>query len=335
MFFYAELSPLVIASNVGSLQFSNIAVNSSSSMTFTVSAASGEKTETVTLSDNTDQYEFSPSSFTLGEAGSQVVTVSFKPTASATKTGKITASSSGGSSVIVNLTGSATNYIPIMYNSALAPAVYSNAERGLKPPTGSGAFPTGSSGWMFKNITSTGVSSSMSYYFYDASQTNSGTVSQLDGAYAVVSMNANTAASSSWRPFLTVYTVRTRLPATAAEIVSGTYWFDSRISYSIYTGSVSANTKYLMYFGNDPGVYPTLPRMKMGLMTNPLVTITSSGTPNEVVYSVSIGTAAGGTGSVGSPAHSTNLNKQIVVTEAVGFHCLNGTGSWNEVLLQS
>lgn len=334
MFFYAELSPLVIASNVGSLQFSNIAVNSSSSMTFTVSAASGEKTETVTLSDNTDQYEFSPSSFTLGEAGSQVVTVSFKPTASATKTGKITASSSGGSSVIVDLTGSATSYIPIMYNSALAPAVYSNAEPGLKPPTGVGAFPTGSSGWMFINKTSTGVSSSMSYYFYDASLTNSGTVSQLDGAYAVVSMNANTAASSSWRPYLTVYTTRTRTP-TAAEMAAGTFWFDSRISYSIFTGSVSANTKYLMYFGNDPGVYPTLPRMKMGLMTNPLVTITSSGTPNEVVYSVAIGTAAGSSASTGSPAHSSNLNKQIVVTEAVGFHCLNGTGSWNEVLLQS
>ena len=334
MFFYKELSPLVIASNVGTLQFSNIAVNASSSMTFTVSAASGEKTETVTLSDNTNQFEFSPSSFSLGEGGSQVVTVTFRPTASAIKTGTITANSSGGSSVSLSLTGSATNYIPIAYNSALAPGVYSNAEPGLKPPTGTGAFPTGSSGWMFKNASSTGVSSSMSYYFYDASQTNSASVSQLDDAYAVVTMNANTAASSSWRPFLTVYTVRTRA-TTPAEMASGTFWFDSRISYSIYTGSVSANTKYLMYFGNDPGVYPALPRMKMGLMTNPLVTITSSATPNEKIYSIAVGTAAGSSASTGSPAHVSNLNKQIVVTEAVGFHALNGTGSWNEVLLQS
>jgi len=334
MFFYTELSPLVIASNVSSLQFTNIAVNASSSMTFTVSAASGEKTETVTLSDDTNQFEFSPSSFSLGEGGSQVVTVTFKPTASATKTGKITANSSGGSSVQLNLTGSATNYIPIAYNSDIAPLVYADAEPGLKPPTGVGSFPTGSTGWMFINKTSTGVSSSMNYYFYDASLANTASVSQLDGAYAVVSMNANTAASSSWRPYLTVYTTRTRA-VTPAEMSAGTFWFDSRISYSIYTGSVSANTKYLMYFGNDPGVYPELPRMKMGLMTNPLVTITSSQTPSEAIYSISIATSAGSSASTGSPAHSTNLNKQIVVTEAVGFHATKGTGSWNEILLQS
>ena len=228
------------------------------------------------------------------------------------------------SNIAVN---SATSYIAMNYTSALAPAVYSNSEPGLKPPVGSGAFPTGSSGWMYINKSATGTSSSMNYYFYDASQTNSASVSQLDGAYAVVSMNTNTAVSSSWRPFLTVYTVRTRQPATQAEIVSGTYWFDSRISYSIYTGSVSANTKYLMYFGNDPGVYPTLPRMKMSLMTNPLVTITSSATPNEKIYSLSVATSPGAAGN--------NLNKQIVVTEAAGFHTVNGTGSWNEILLQS
>jgi len=325
MFFYVEKTPVVLSTSVSSLSFSNVAVNSSSSLTFTVNST-GEATETITLSDNSNQFDFSPSTFSLTGGSSQVVTANFRPTASALKTGTVTISAAGGSIKTVVVSGSATNYIPMAYNSALAPAVYSNAEPGLKPPTGVGAFPTGSSGWMYKNASATGVSSSMGYYFYDASQTNSASVSQLDGAYAVVTMNANTAVSSSWRPFLTVYTMRTRAP-TPAEIASGTSWFDSRISYSIYTGSVSANTKYLMYFGNDPGVYPTLPRMKMGLMTNPLVTITSSATPNEKIYSISVATSPGAAGA--------NLNKQIIVTEAAGFHAVNGTGSWNEVLLQS
>ena len=333
MFFYMEKTPVALSTSVTSLSFSNIAVNSSSSLTFTINST-GEATETITLSDDSNQFDFSPSTFSLTGGSSQVITANFRPTASALKTGTVTISAAGGSVKTVAVSGSATTYIPIAYNSPIAPGVYSNAEPGLKPPTGSGAFPTGSSGWMFRNASSTGVSSSMSYYFYDASQTNSASVSQLDVAYAVITMNANTAASSSWRPFLTVYTTRTRTP-TPAEMAAGTFWFDSRLSYSIYTGSVTANTKYLMYFGNDPGVYPALPRMKMNLMTNPLVTITSSLTPNEKVYSIAIGTAAGSAASAGSPAHVSNLNKQIVVTEAVGFHALNGTGSWNEVLLQS
>jgi len=333
MFFYCEKTPIVLSTSVATLSFSNIAVNSSSSVTFTVNST-GDTTETITLTDDSNQFDFSPSSFSLFGGESQVVTANFRPTASARKTAKVTITASGGSVSSVALTGSATTYNTLLNTDALAPYVYADREKGLTPPSGVGSFPTGSTGWMFKNITSTGVSSSFNYYFYDAGITNSASVSQLDNAYAVVTMNANTAASSSWRPFLTIYTNRTR-PVTQAEINSGTYWFDSRLSYSIYTGSVSANTKYLMYFGNDPGVYPSLPRLKMGLMTNPLVTITSSLTPNEAVYSLSVATAAGSPSSAGAPAYSTNLNKQIIVTEAVGFQSTKGTGSWYETMLRS
>jgi len=326
MFFYKELSPLVIASNVGSLQFSNIAVNASSSMTFTVSAASGEKTETVTLSDNTNQFEFSPSSFSLGEAGSQVVTVTFKPTASATKTGKITVNSSGGSTVNLNLTGSATNYNFVATGSAAAVSMYADRAPGRKPPIGVGSFPTGSTGWLFQNTATTGVSSSMNWYFYSDSLTNSASLGSLTCGYAIVTMNTHSAVSASNRPYFTVYTY-----PQSADLAAGR-WYQSRLTYQM-TASVTPGVKYLMYFGQNPtDISPELPRINLPLYTGTGTTTFGPRGSSEVVYTAALFTSA----IVSTPTiMNANLNKCVIVSEGMGYRTSNGTGSWQAVTLQS
>lgn len=105
MFFYSEqdgLIPLTLLVNSSSLSFVNTCVDDSSQNTFTITAT-GNNTETISLSDDTDQYSFSPSTFTLSNTGSQTVTVTFAPTSWGVKTGSISVVSSGGSTKSVSL----------------------------------------------------------------------------------------------------------------------------------------------------------------------------------------------------------------------------------------
>jgi hypothetical protein len=105
MFFYNEDTGVVslnLLVSSASLSFPNTCVDDSSQNTFIVTAT-GNTTETVTLSDNTDQYSFSPSSFQLSSTSSQTVTVTFAPTSWGVKTGSINLVSSGGSTQTVSL----------------------------------------------------------------------------------------------------------------------------------------------------------------------------------------------------------------------------------------
>lgn len=281
MFFYKELSPLVIASNVANLQFTNIAVNASSSMTFTVSAASGEKTETVTLSDNTNQFEFSPSSFSLGEAGSQVVTVTFKPTASSVKTGVITANSSGGSSVSVSLTGSATLQTRIAVGTALA----ASASAGSKAPANP---PNGSEGWYYTN-SATGAANKADWFFWAAANSGAEVISvSASNVYGYFTVNFPTTGSINKAvtgngPFINLYTTGS---AT------------SRLAF-IPTGSVASyvtGSDLLFYMNVNPAAHPEIPanrRFKLGLSA-----LSPSGT--------SLGTLAAG----------QNVNYMVVSTNS-------------------
>ena len=269
MFFYKELSPLVIASNVGSLQFSNIAVNASSSMTFTVSAASGEKTETVTLSDNTNQFEFSPSSFSLGEAGSQLVTVTFKPTSSMRKNGTITATSSGGSSTSLSLSGSATAETRIAVGTALAysSSVLLGGVAPLDPPDGS-------QGWYYNKTVSNTTKAEWNYY--SRVKQDGSTVAKnfgLSGSNVSVYMVASfpntgsiTKCVNGNGPFINVYTQHNVGPGGNAAS-----WYKSRINY--YPSGTLANyvtgSDYFFYSSTDPvDIHPEIPanrRYKMRL----------------------------------------------------------------------
>lgn len=108
MFFYNEPDPnilLVLSTNSSSLSFSNAYIGDTEQKTFIVSAISGNTIETVTLTDNTGEYSFFPSLFTLSATSSQLVTVTFEPTSWGVKTGEITIASSGGSTKTVALSG--------------------------------------------------------------------------------------------------------------------------------------------------------------------------------------------------------------------------------------
>lgn len=103
----AVVIPLVLTSSVNSMIFADTSVSSTSSQTFTVSAGGFSSVEeTVTVSDDSNEFNFSPSSFVLtGSGASQTVTATFSPTSVGVKTGNITLSSSGGSTKVVSLQG--------------------------------------------------------------------------------------------------------------------------------------------------------------------------------------------------------------------------------------
>lgn len=289
MFFYKELSPLVIASNVATLQFSNIAVNASSSATFTVSVASGEKNENVILSDNTNQFEFSPSSFSLGEGGSQVVTVTFKPTSSMRKNGIITATTSGGSSTSVSLSGSATNETRIAVGTALAfsSSVLLGGVAPLDPPDGS-------QGWHFNKTVSN--TTKAEWNFYSRVKQDGSTVSKNFGlsgsnvsSYMIVSFpntGSITRCVAGNGPFINLYTQHNVGPGPNAAT-----WYKSRINWHP-TGTLAnyvTGSDYLFYSSTDPvDIHPEIPdsrrrKMKLTLLTDPNRGSTGSFADGQIV----------------------------------------------------
>ena len=111
---------LVLTSSISSINFGRGYINETSNSTFTVSAGGIGGTETVTLSDDSNQFSFSPSSFSLtGGGSSQNVTASFTPTTTGTKTATLTLNSSGGSTKSISLTGSGSYHDPLELNSSL------------------------------------------------------------------------------------------------------------------------------------------------------------------------------------------------------------------------
>lgn len=117
--------PLIITSSVGSLNFSNIYVSQTSSMTFTVSAG-GTVQDIVLMSDDTDQFDFSPTSFSMtGSNQTQEVTVYFTPTSNGSKVGVLTLSASGGDVAHVTMSGSAT-YQPLVLTPSVNSLQFNN-----------------------------------------------------------------------------------------------------------------------------------------------------------------------------------------------------------------
>ena len=95
--FSEQSSPLVLTASALSLAFADTCIGTSSVQFFTISAGGLSSTsENITITDNTDQYHFSPSTFSmLGSGDPQLVTVTFEPSTWGLKTGTITVSSSG------------------------------------------------------------------------------------------------------------------------------------------------------------------------------------------------------------------------------------------------
>jgi hypothetical protein len=103
----AAAVPLVLTSSVNSLSFGTTTVNTTSSMNVVVSAGGFTSVvETVTLSDNSNQFSFSPASIELtGSGTSKTVAVTYSPTITGSVTGTLTLSSSGGNTKNISLSG--------------------------------------------------------------------------------------------------------------------------------------------------------------------------------------------------------------------------------------
>ena len=119
----AAAVPLVLTSSVNSLSFGTTTVNTISSMNVVVSAGGFTSVvETVTLSDNSNQFSFSPSSFSLtGSGTSRSITTTFSPTSTGVKSATLTLSSSGGNIKTISLQGTAVSSTAIdqYYNSTI------------------------------------------------------------------------------------------------------------------------------------------------------------------------------------------------------------------------
>jgi hypothetical protein len=270
MFFYSEKVALTLSSSVNNLKFSNIATNSSSSLTFTVSFSDGDATEIITVSDNSDQFSFSPSTFALGPASpTQVVTVSFQPSSSMRKTGTITVTSAGGSAKSVSLSGSATNEtrIPVGSELAYSSSVTLGGVAPLDPPDGS-------QGWFYNKTVSNTTKAEWNYY--SRVKQDGSTVSKNFGlsgsnlsAYMVASFpntGSITKCLAGNGPFINIYTQHNVGPGPNAAS-----WYKSRINH--YPSGTLANyvtgSDYLFYTTTDPvDIHPEIPanrRYKMRL----------------------------------------------------------------------
>ncbi len=155
---YAD-TPLTLNANTSSLIFTNTYVNSSSALILTVSA-SGRQTrgETITLSDNSDQFGFSPSSFSISGSGSQNINVTFGPTTSTgSKAGTLTVTASGGSKLTIPMSGTALG-IPLTYTTVNSISFTSTDIN--KSSSKSFAFTSSGDPWVTETITVTDNSTS-------------------------------------------------------------------------------------------------------------------------------------------------------------------------------
>lgn len=113
MFFYSQQVSLVLSSSVSSLSFSQASLNNSSSLTFTLYAINGSQTELITVSDNSNQFSFSPTSFNLSGGTNKLITVYFTPTVTGSLSGTLNMTAASGNSSIVQMYGSSSWWLPV------------------------------------------------------------------------------------------------------------------------------------------------------------------------------------------------------------------------------
>ena len=106
--------------------------------------------------------------------------------------------------------------------------------------------PTGLTGWYFKN---TGSPSKFNWYPYSGVGVQR--VSEITSIYAVIKF-----ISVASMPILGIYTKKTG----AGDAGS---WYRSRYVRATYAETPVAGTTYLVVFGEDPGIYPELPRLHL------------------------------------------------------------------------
>lgn len=139
----------------------------------------------------------------------------------------------------------ALDYYPLQAYNTYAP-IYADATAGvLDPVTPTNPRP----GWYFKN--SAGSPQKINWYFFDGTIVSC----QLQNfsAFAVVTLD-----SIASLPYFIFYT----FPTGSGDIIPT--FAHSQVVYSApYVPSAVAGTKYLIYFGEEPDVFPYLPRIEL------------------------------------------------------------------------
>lgn len=162
--------------------------------------------------------------------------------------------------------------------------VFSNGAAGILDPNDR-------SGWYFKNDS---AGKKINWYFFDGRVDYNIPLSDFS-AYAVVTLD-----SLASRPFLVLASVP-RVPTNPADAFPGFYQ-SSRV-FTWPAGS-TVGTKYLIYFGQNPSVYPDLPRVQL----TPAIT---NGTfaPSERVFFVALHSDSG-----------ASVNNAQFVVETLGIN---------------
>lgn len=116
---------LILTSSVNTVSFGNVFTDTTSTSTINISAGGIGQKETITLTDDSNQFSFSPASFKLTGGGSSVpVTISFTPTSVGVKTANLSVSASNGSIISVPLDG--VGQVPLVFTSSLASIYFGN-----------------------------------------------------------------------------------------------------------------------------------------------------------------------------------------------------------------
>ena len=111
------------------------------------------------------------------------------------------------------------------------------------------ADPSGREGWFFKNDGGFAVNK-VNWYFFNNSMATV-TKQQLQSLYMVATVD-----TPDNRPYLAYHTARKNDGQDAAS------WYRSRLVF-IPATPIQAQGKYLLFVGQDPGVYPELPRVEL------------------------------------------------------------------------
>jgi hypothetical protein len=105
MFFYSEQTNLVISASVTSVSFAEVRLGQSSSVNFTLYGIDGKQSETVTLADSSNEFDISPTIFTLSNFQNQTINVKFVPLTTGSKSTSLNISTENGNVIYIPLNG--------------------------------------------------------------------------------------------------------------------------------------------------------------------------------------------------------------------------------------
>jgi hypothetical protein len=177
-----------------------------------------------------------------------------------------------------------TQQVTLYENNA---AIYADAYPGIPDPSFR-------DGWYFKN---TAIGQKINWYFFDGTAEN---ISLGDfSCYAVVTFD-----SVQDKPFFGIYTIR----SGAGDAGS---WYRSRI-VPVPVNTAIPGVKYLMYFGKEPKVHASLPRLPMTLSSSTV----GPQDPTERILTVSLGSnSAASIGACNFIVETLGLNSTSIKRE--------------------